>query len=61
MGVPKRKTSLSRLRSRRAAKRWKAGQLAVDKETGTRHLPHRVNPVTGMYKGRQVITVEAAK
>lgn len=61
MGVPKRKTSLSRIRSRRAANRWKAGNLAVDKETGTRHLSHRVNPATGMYKGRQVITVEAAK
>ncbi|MDK3157122.1 50S ribosomal protein L32 [Kamptonema cortianum] len=61
MGVPKRKTSLSRLRSRRAAKRWKAGALALDKESGTRHIPHRVNPATGMYKGRQIITVEAGK
>ncbi|MDZ4742315.1 MAG: 50S ribosomal protein L32 [Verrucomicrobiota bacterium] len=61
MGTPKRKTSLSRLRSRRAAKRWKAGQLAFDKESGTSFIPHRINPATGLYKGRQVITVEAAK
>lgn len=61
MGTPKRKTSHSRLRSRRAANAWKAGTLAVDKATGTRFRSHRVNPTTGQYKGRQVVEVKATK
>jgi large subunit ribosomal protein L32 len=56
MGVPKRKTSKARLRSRKAANKWVAPGLFIDKETGDRHLPHCVNPKTGMYRGRQVLT-----
>ncbi len=56
MGVPKRKTSKARMRSRKAANKWTAPGLFVDKATGTRHLAHTVNPKTGMYRGRQVLT-----
>jgi large subunit ribosomal protein L32 len=56
MGVPKRKTSKARLRSRKAANKWTAPGLFVDKKTGNRHLPHCVDPKTGMYRGRQVIS-----
>ncbi|MDZ4815094.1 MAG: 50S ribosomal protein L32 [Verrucomicrobiota bacterium] len=61
MGTPKRKTSNARLRSRRAANRWKAGTLAFDKESNTWFQAHRVNPATGLYKGRQIVSVEAGK
>jgi len=61
MGTPKRKTSHSRLRSRRAANRWHAPTLAFDKESGTRFLPHRVNPQTGQYKNRQILEIKADK
>lgn len=56
MGVPKRKTSKMKLRSRRAANRWTAPGLFVDKETGNLHRPHCVDPKTGTYRGRQVLT-----
>lgn len=56
MGVPKRKTSKARMRSRKAANKWVAPGLFVDKVTGNRHLPHCVDPKTGMYRGRQVLT-----
>ncbi|MDX2226113.1 MAG: 50S ribosomal protein L32 [Verrucomicrobiae bacterium] len=61
MGVPKRKTSKMRLRIRRSANRWESSELIEDKATGTRHRSHRVNPATGTYKGRQVLTVKADK
>lgn len=56
MGVPKRKTSKMRLRTRKASHRTKAVSLRVDKTTGSRHLSHCVDPVTGMYRGRQVLS-----
>ena len=59
MGVPKRKTSKMRLRTRKAANRKKVVTLRKDKKTGTKHLSHRVDPETGMYRGRQVLTVKA--
>jgi large subunit ribosomal protein L32 len=59
VGVPKRITSKAKRRSRRAAKRWKPPGLFVDPETGNVHLPHSVDPATGRYRGRQVITKEA--
>jgi large subunit ribosomal protein L32 len=57
MGVPKRKVSKMRKRQRKASHRRDAVTLRTDKETGSRHLSHRVDPVTGMYRGRQVLTV----
>jgi large subunit ribosomal protein L32 len=56
MGVPKRKTSKMRLRTRKAANAWKAPGLYVDPKTGNRHHGHTVDPETGMYRGRQIIT-----
>ena len=43
---------------RRGANRFKAPLLAKDPTDGTAHLPHRVNPANGMYRGRQVIEVD---
>jgi large subunit ribosomal protein L32 len=60
MGVPKRKTSKMRMRSRKAANRWRANDLYVDPKTGNRHRGHCVDPETGMYRGRQVLTKKAA-
>ena len=57
MGVPKRKTSKMRLRTRNATWRWKAPHLFVDPKTGNRHHGHCVDPETGTYRGRQVLTV----
>lgn len=59
MGVPKRRTSKMRLRIRKTANAWKASQLYVDAKTGNRHRGHCVDPKTGMYRGRQVLTVES--
>ncbi|MDD4932978.1 MAG: 50S ribosomal protein L32 [Methylacidiphilaceae bacterium] len=56
MGVPKRKTSKARLRSRKAANRWMPPGLFKDPKTGNLHLPHCVDPATGSYRDRQVLT-----
>jgi large subunit ribosomal protein L32 len=58
MAVPKRKTSKSKKRMRRAsnAHKKKMPALSVDKQTGSIHLSHRVDPDTGMYNGRQVLS-----
>jgi large subunit ribosomal protein L32 len=65
MGVPKRKTSKSKTgkraggqRSRISPSKQQSG-TRVDKDTGSRHLSHRVDPETGMYRGRQVLTKKA--
>ena len=60
MGVPKRKTSKQRKRQRIAAQRARISYPAPSpSSTGGAdyHLPHRVCPTTGMYKGRQVLVV----
>lgn len=58
MAQPKRKNSKMRSAKRRGAKRFKAPLLAKDPADGTAHLPHRVNPSNGLYRGRQVLDVE---
>ena len=58
MANPKRKQSKRRSANRRAANAFKAPQLAVDPVDGGAVRPHRVNPKSGMYRGRQVLTVE---
>lgn len=60
MGVPKRKTSKMRLRTRKAANRWHASQLAKCGQCGSTLRAHTVCPSCGYYNGRQVVTVEAA-
>ena len=57
MGQPKRKHSKQRSRKRRGANRFALPQLAKDPD-GTKFRPHRVNPTTGVYRGRQVLDVE---
>ncbi len=58
MANPKRKQSKRRSANRRAANAFKAPQLSRDPTDEGAVRPHRVNPRTGMYRGRQVITVE---
>ncbi|MFO8026133.1 MAG: 50S ribosomal protein L32 [Opitutales bacterium] len=58
MAQPKRKQSKQRSRKRRGAVQFKLPHLAKDPQDGTLYRPHRVNPVNGMYRGRQVMDVE---
>lgn len=58
MPVPKRKQSKERSRKRRAMNYLKAPQVAKDPTDGTVFKPHHVNPINGMYRGRQVIDVK---
>jgi large subunit ribosomal protein L32 len=60
MGVPKRKMSKMRQRTRRAANRWHAPQLISCAQCGSRTRPHTACPSCGYYRGRQVLTIEAA-
>lgn len=43
---------------RKQAQKRPTVQVGRDPETGDAVQPHRVNPVTGMYKGRQVLTIK---
>ena len=45
-------------RQRKASLRYKAIQVPINSE-GKAYLPHRVCPDTGMYKGKQVISVSS--
>ncbi|CAN5639818.1 50S ribosomal protein L32 [soil metagenome] len=58
MPNPKRRHSHSRTRTRRAHDALKTPQFYIDKDTGEALKPHRINPQTGMYKGRQIIEVK---
>ncbi|MEI6083382.1 MAG: 50S ribosomal protein L32 [Verrucomicrobiota bacterium] len=60
MGVPKRRMSKMRLRTRKAANRAKAPQLGACPQCGAKIRTHRVCPSCGFYKGKQVISVSAA-
>ncbi len=57
MAQPKRKHSKRRSAVRRAANAFKAPEVAIDPTDGSAVRPHRVNPNTGMYRGRQVLDV----
>ena len=57
MGVPKRKTSKMRSRMRKASHRKDPLQLRTDSKTHGVHRSHCVDPKTGTYRGRQVLTV----
>ncbi|MBE2215236.1 MAG: 50S ribosomal protein L32 [Opitutaceae bacterium] len=59
MANPKRKQSKRRSANRRGANQFKAPQIARDPVDGSLARSHRVNPNTGMYRGRQVLDVEA--
>ena len=58
MANPKRKTSKRRSANRRAANAFRAPEFATDPTDGSLFRPHRVNPKTGMYRGRQVLDVQ---
>jgi large subunit ribosomal protein L32 len=58
MANPKRKQSKRRSANRRAANAFKAPQFALDSTDKSLVRPHRVNPKTGLYRGRQVIDLE---
>lgn len=57
MGQPKRKNSKQRSRKRRGANRFQAPLLAKEAD-GSLFRPHRVNPETGQYRGKQVLDLE---
>jgi len=57
MGVPKRKTSKMRLRTRKAANRWHAPLLGKCQQCGSAKLSHTVCKSCGYYRGRQVLTI----
>ncbi|MEO0452972.1 MAG: 50S ribosomal protein L32 [Verrucomicrobiota bacterium] len=59
MPVPKRKVSKMKSRSRKASHRQSPLQLRKDAKSGALHRSHCVDPKSGTYKGRQVITVTA--
>jgi len=56
MPHPKTKTSKPRQRSRRSHHALKPVKVILDEE-GNPHLPHHASPVTGKYKGKQVVDV----
>jgi large subunit ribosomal protein L32 len=60
MGVPKRRMSKMRLRTRKASHRPTAPGLSKCAQCGAQVKPHRVCPACGYYKGRQMVTVGAA-
>ena len=49
-----------RLRTRKAANRWHAPQLAKCGQCGSSVRSHTACPSCGYYKGRQVLTITAA-
>ena len=58
MAVPKRKTTPSRRGMRRAHDALGVNSYVEDKESGELRRPHHVDLKTGMYRGRQVLTVK---
>ena len=55
MPNPKRRHSKSRTRTRRAHDALSVPQYFIDKDSGEPKRPHRVDPATGTYKGRQIV------
>jgi large subunit ribosomal protein L32 len=60
MGVPKRRMSKMRLRTRKASHRPKAPQLSKCPQCSARVRSHRVCPSCGYYKGRQIVSINTA-
>lgn len=55
MAVPKKKMSRSRTRRRKAQWKVPAPAMARCPQCGSAHLPHRVCPECGTYKGREIL------
>lgn len=58
MAVPKRKPSKSRTNKRRANFKLDAPAVSIC-SCGARKQPHRVCPVCGSYRGKQIIEMDA--
>lgn len=58
MAVPKRKTSQARRDKRRAHDALEAPRLNLCPQCHSPKLPHRICPVCGTYRGREVISFE---
>lgn len=56
MGVPKRRTSKAKTRSRRAHHALPKMQLITCENCGAKRLPHRVCPECGYYKKSPVMS-----
>jgi large subunit ribosomal protein L32 len=61
MPNPKRRHSKSRTRQRRAHDALKVPQFYIDENTGEAKKPHRIDPETGTYKGRQILDVKESE
>ena len=59
MAVPRKKMSKSRIGMRRSGHQLTTVTWVEDKKTGEIHRPHHIDLKTGLYKGRQVLTVKA--
>jgi large subunit ribosomal protein L32 len=57
MAQPKRQQSKQRSRKRRGANRFIAPQFSKNHD-GSLFMMHHVDPKTGIYRGRQVFSVE---
>ncbi|MFA7230162.1 MAG: 50S ribosomal protein L32 [Victivallaceae bacterium] len=58
MAVPKRKTSKMKKRHRKAANRYEGVQATFCPSCSAPALQHCVCPSCGMYKGKQIVTVD---
>ena len=58
MGLPKRRHSNQRTRTRRAHDFLTATSLAACANCGAPKLSHRICPSCGYYRGKQVITIK---
>jgi large subunit ribosomal protein L32 len=61
MAVPKKKTSQARRNQRRAHHALKGPTLFACPNCGETHVPHRVCPNCGYYKGRTAVAVEVTE
>jgi len=59
MATPKRRTSKSKKRMRRAANRWHAPLLNKCGECGSTVPSHIACPSCGYYNGRQILNIES--
>jgi large subunit ribosomal protein L32 len=58
MAVPKRKTTPSKRNMRRAHDSIRTTAYVEDKDTGELRRPHHIDLKTGMYRGKQILSVE---
>lgn len=60
MSIRMRHTS-GHTRNRRSHHALKGTNIVIDKESGNLRLPHRLDEVTGMYRGKQIAPAKAAR